>query len=78
MKTSRSVIILLMIVGSFTATAYAQDDVTDFGETTIKKTIPEPPNLSSRTLPNPGKAIEIKLEESFIPKITESMKKNPF
>ena len=76
---SKPVILILAIVGLFPATAYAQEDILDLEETEVKSSIPEPPDLSTlNTLRNPDKAIEIKLEESFIPKITESMKKNPF
>lgn len=79
MTKSKPIILLLAIVGLFPATAYAQDDILELEETEVKSSIPEPPDLSTlNTLRNPDKAIEIKLEESFIPKITESMKKNPF
>ena len=41
--------------------------------------IPDPPEVEAlKTLKDLDKAIELKLEESFIIKITESMKKNPF
>ena len=76
---SKPVILFLVFVGLFPATAYSQEDILDLEETEVKSSIPEPPDLSTlNTLRNPDKAIEIKLEESFIPKITESMKKNPF
>jgi len=76
---NKPLIVLFAMVACFPANAYAQDDVLDLEETEVKSSIPEPPDLSTlNRLQNPDKAIEIKLEESFIPKITESMKKNPF
>ena len=76
---SKYFFLFLVIASAFSSTAYAQDDILDLEETEVKSSIPEPPDLSTlNTLRNPDKAIEIKLEESFIPKITESMKKNPF
>ena len=79
MMKSKPVILFLLTIGLFPSTAYSQDDILDLEETEVKSSIPEPPDLSTlNTLRNPDKAIEIKLEESFIPKITESMKKNPF
>jgi hypothetical protein len=59
--------------------AYAQDDVLELEETEVKSSIPAAPDLSSlNSLRNPDKAIDITLNESFIPKIISSMKKNPF
>ena len=41
--------------------------------------IPDPPEVEAlKTLKDLDKAIELKLEESFIIKITESMQKEPF
>jgi len=72
-------VLLFGLAFFFPSSAMAEDGVLDLEETEVKSSIPEAPDLSSlNTLRNPDKAIEIKLEESFIPKIIESMKKNPF
>ena len=73
---SSLVILFSILMGS---SAYAQDDVLELEETEVKSSIPAAPDLSSlNSLRNPDKAIDITLEESFIPKIISSMKKNPF
>ena len=73
----RSLVILFsVLMGS---SAYAQDGVLELEETEVKSSIPAAPDLSSlNSLRNPDKAIDITLDESFIPKIISSMKKNPF
>ena len=73
---SSLVILFSIFMGS---NAYAQDDVLELEETEVKSSIPAAPDLSSlNSLRNPDKAIDITLDESFIPKIISSMKKNPF
>lgn len=57
----------------------AQEGILELEESEVKKSIPEAPDLSAvNTLRNPDKAIDITLDESFIPKIISSMKQAPF
>ena len=81
-KNSTYKVVLLLSLFAFwvPSSGYAQDNVIDMGEDTITSKVPKPPtDLEKIGLAgNLDKAIELKLEESFIIKITESMKKDPF
>ena len=83
MSKNRMMTLALILLGVYTTwckPAYAQDsNVVKQDDEVIIVRIPDPPEVESlKTLKDLDKAIELKLEESFIIKITESMKKNPF
>ena len=79
MKMSSIFCIIIITFCMLPTTGYAQD-VLDMGEDTITSKVPKPPTDIERMgiVNNLEKAIELKLEESFIIKITESMQKDPF
>ena len=70
---------LVLLLLTWSNQTFAQDGVLELEETEVKSSIPEAPDLSAvRALQNPDKAIDITLDESFIPKIISSMKQAPF
>lgn len=71
-------ILLLGMVLSYSPSAYA-DEVFELEATELKSNIPPPPNFDLITnLGDLDKAIKLELDESFVPKIISSMKKEPF
>ena len=75
------VFILIAVLGLYvkwTPCAYAEGEL-DFGADEIKSNVPPPPDFAQVTrLKTLDKAIKIELDESFVPKIISSMKKEPF
>ena len=58
--------------------AYA-DDILEIEATELQSNVPPPPDFAQVTrLKTLDKAIKIELDESFVPKIISSMKKEPF
>ena len=81
MKSNFRIVLLFNILALLLSSeGYAQDTVIDMGEDTITSKVPKPPTDVEKIglAGNLEKAIELKLEESFIIKITESMQKEPF
>ena len=79
MKSKTTILYFLLgfIALGWGKTVYAQE--IELEEDVLIVRIPDPPEVEAlKTLKDLDKAIELKLEESFIIKITESMKKNPF
>ena len=80
MKSNYQLFLLFHILALLlSSTGYAQD-VVELDDDTITSKVPKPPTDVEKIglAGNLEKAIELKLEESFIIKITESMQKEPF
>ena len=62
----------------WTNLAYAED-ILEIEATELQSNVPPPPDFAQVTrLKSLDKAIKIELDESFVPKIISSMKKEPF
>jgi len=73
-----SIFFILGLSLFFGGDAHAED-VFELEATELKSNIPPPPNFDLITnLGDLDKAIKIELDESFVPKIISSMKKEPF
>ena len=79
MNSKHHIFALMLIFGLFCSFDVYAQDVLELEDDELTSKVPPPPEVDSfRSLTNLDKAIELKLEESFIVKITDSMKKNPF
>ena len=78
MKSSR--LIWLLSLGAYIGwMPCAQADEEEFGPTEVVSNIPPAPDFRLiNSSPSLDKAIKIELDESFVPKIISSMKKEPF
>ena len=78
---SRLFVIFVFVMGmslSWSNSAYAED-ILEIEATELQSNVPPPPDFAQVTrLKTLDKAIKIELDESFVPKIISSMKKEPF
>ena len=73
---SKLLILVTFLAGSIPAYA---EDVLEIEATELQSNVPPPPDFAQVTrLKTLDKAIKIELDESFVPKIISSMKKEPF
>ena len=73
---SKLFILVMCLVWSFPAYA---EELREFGPTELQSNVPPPPDFAQVTrLKTLDKEITIELDESFVPKIISSMKKEPF
>ena len=73
---SKLFVLILGLAWSFPAYA---EDVLEIEATELQSNVPPPPDFAQVTrLKTLDKAIKIDLDESFVPKIISSMKKEPF
>ena len=79
MKMKSKLFVLVICVSlSWSTSAYAED-VLEIEATELQSNVPPPPDFAQVTrLKTLDKAIKIELDESFVPKIISSMKKEPF
>lgn len=74
----KSKLFILVVCLVWSIPAYA-DDVLEIEATELQANVPPPPDFAQVTrLKTLDKAIKIELDESFVPKIISSMKKEPF
>ena len=71
-------IVLVGVYFGWTSSAYAED-ILEIEATEVQSNVPPPPDFALVTrMKTLDKAIKIELDESFVPKIISSMKKEPF
>ena len=69
---------LFFVMNMWNTTAFAED-ILEIEATELQSNVPPPPDFALVTRLNSlDKAIKIELDESFVPKIISSMKKEPF
>ena len=79
MKSSSLIWILVLAAYIGWVPCAQAEDVLEIGTTELEANIPPAPDFAQITsLTTLDKAIKIELDESFVPKIISSMKKEPF
>ena len=80
MKKNNLLVFLAVIGGFFGWTPTVQaEEILEIEATELQSNVPPPPDFAQVTrLKTLDKAIKIELDESFVPKIISSMKKEPF
>ena len=78
-KNNLCVLIVALCAYLGWATPVQAEDILEIEATELQSNVPPPPDFAQVTrLKTLDKAIKIELDESFVPKIISSMKKDPF